>query len=535
MERREFLRTLVGGVSLSALDWDSLPRGKGGTGDRYDAVIIGAGLGGLSCAAAFARQGFRPLVLERQDKPGGYATTFSRPGGFTFDASLHSTTVGERNGVLNQIPGVPEITDVKFVLLPSLYRAVYPEHTIIVPQKNVAGYMEILCSLFPGERQGIMDLFGDMKGLSQDVEKFSRGNIDMARFQEDAPVLSRCFSLTWGQMMDFRLRDPKLKGILSSLWGYFGLPPSRLSCFYYALPLMGYLQSGGCYPAGRSQAMSNAIVRFIESRGGNVLLNTGVKEILTGEGTARGVRTDDGREFLAKAVVSNVSTHETFRTMLNQPDFLKEYLGNLDRYSVSLSCFQVFLGLKTDLVKAAGIADSEIFFNTGYDHERSYASAVKADLEGGPYGLTLYDNVYSGYSPAGKNTVNIMVLQGYDHWKEYESDYFKGKKEAYRLEKERMAAILIRNVEETLLPGLSGAVEVMEIGTPLTNVRYTGNYRGAIYGWDQTVDNSGNRRLGHGTPLKNLYLAGAWTRPGHGYPAVLSSGVECFGEIMKSW
>jgi prolycopene isomerase len=336
-------------------------------------------------------------------------------------------------------------------------------------------------------------------------------------------------------MMDARLRDPKLKGILSSLWGYFGLPPSRLSCFYYALPLMGYLQSGGCYPAGRSQTISDAIVRFIESHGGKVLLNTGVKEILTGEGTARGVRTDDGREFLARAVVSNVSAHETFRTMLNQPDVLKEYLGKLDRYSVSLSCFQVFLGLKTDLVKSAGAVDSELFFNTGYDHEQSYASALRADVEDGGYGLTLYDNVYAGYSPPGKNTVNIMVLQGYDHWKEYESDYFKGNKDAYRLEKERMAAVLIRKVEGTLLPGLSRAVEVMEIGTPLTNVRYTGNYRGAIYGWDQTVDNSGNRRLGHGTPVKNLYLAGAWTRPGHGYPAVLWSGVECFGEIMKSW
>ena len=75
----------------------------------------------------------------------------------------------------------------------------------------------------------------------------------------------------------------------------------------------------------------------------------------------------------------------------------------------------------------------------------------------------------------------------------------------------------------------------MEIGTPLTNVRYTGNHRGAIYGWDQTVDNSTPRRLGHSTPIKNLYLSGAWTNPGHGYGAVISSGLECFGEIVRSW
>ena len=73
------------------------------------------------------------------------------------------------------------------------------------------------------------------------------------------------------------------------------------------------------------------------------------------------------------------------------------------------------------------------------------------------------------------------------------------------------------------------------MATPLTNVRYTANPRGAIYGWDQTVDNSGAARVGHETPVRNLYLAGAWSRPGHGYGAVIPSGLECFAEIMRSW
>jgi prolycopene isomerase len=162
-------------------------------------------------------------------------------------------------------------------------------------------------------------------------------------------------------------------------------------------------------------------------------------------------------------------------------------------------------------------------------------AAVNAKMDNTGYGLTLYDNLYKGYSPEGKNTLSIMVLQGYDHWKEYEADYFKGKKTAYRAEKERMADILIKKVEGTLLPGLSSAIEVKEIATPLTNVRYTGNYRGAIYGWDQTLNNSGQSRLPHRTPIKNLYLSGAWTSPGHGYGAVIGSGLQCFGEIMSSW
>ncbi len=55
-----------------------------------------------------------------------------------------------------------------------------------------------------------------------------------------------------------------------------------------------------------------------------------------------------------------------------------------------------------------------------------------------------------------------------------------------------------------------------------------------MHGWDQTVNNSGNTRVGHNTPVKNLYMAGAWSRPGHGYGAVIPSGVECFAEIVKN-
>ncbi len=317
--------------------------------------------------------------------------------------------------------------------------------------------------------------------------------------------------------------------------GYYGLPPSRLSCYYYALPTIGYLSQGGYYARGTSQKISSAIARYIGDKGGKVLLRTPVTEILVKDHAAVGVRTADGRQYTARVVVSNASAHATFRSMMNEADFLKDYLARLDSYSVSLSAFQVFLGLKTDLIHKLGIPDSEVFYHGGYDPESEYQVAVNADVERGWYGLMLYDNLYPGYSPKGKNTINIIVLQGYDHWKQYEPDYRKGNKSAYRAEKQRMARILISKVENTLLPGLSKSIEVTEAGSPLTHARYTGNYRGAIYGWDQTLNNSGPSRLSHKTPIKNLYLAGAWTTPGHGYGGVIYSGLQCFAEIMKTW
>lgn len=539
VDRRDFLKYLLGGLSLMAFDWSVFPRGSGAqaASDEYDAVIIGSGLGGLSCAAAFARQGFRPLVIEKHSKPGGYATTFKRSGGFVFDVSLHSTTVGERNGVHNLIPGFPEIADVEFVPHPDLYRAVFPEHDIRVPQKDPKGYLDILVGLFPGEAAGIQGLFEDMKGVSDDIAKYSAagGQVDMANFPMEYPHLFKNFARTWGQMVDDRISDPKLKAIVSTQWGYYGLPPSRLAALYYAMPAASYLEEGGFYPRGRSQDISNAFVKFIEGKGGKVLLKTRVEKILVEGGAAHGVQTADGKVHKGKVVVSNANAVDTFRAMLDPAAVPADYLSKLDGYSVSLSAFQVFLGLNKDLIRETGTKDSEIFVAEGYDDDAAYKAAAEADVENGGYGITLYDAIYNGYSPEGKNTVNIIALQGYDHWEKYASDYSKGEKTAYKAEKERMARILIEKAEKRFLPGLSKAIEVMEVGTPLTNVRYTGNYRGAIYGWDQTVQNSGGSRLPQKTPVKNLFLTGAWTRPGHGYSAVIWSGLQCFGEIMREW
>ena len=539
LPRRDFLKMLAVTFSATAFDWDAFPIGPflPRSENDYDAIIIGSGLGGLSCAAAFARQGFKPLVIEQHDKPGGFATAFTRPGGFRFDVSLHSTTVGERNGVYNLIQGFPELTEVEFLLHPSLFRVIYPDYDIRVAQRDVPGYIKRVTDLFPDEKDGIAGLMEDMGGLAKDIGRLSaaKGNVDMSRFTQDFPYLAGLHAKTWGEMVDVRIKNPKLKAVLSSQWGYYGLPPSKLSCFYYALPFMGYLTYGGFYPKGRSQDISNAFVKFIEGHGGSVMLDTKVRRILLKDGTAVGVTTADGKTYNSKVVVSNANAFDTFRTMLPDQHLTAEYEEKWKQYSVSLSCFQVFLGLKEDVVRKAGVTDSEIFIETSYDPDESYAGMLSGEVEHAGLGISLYDNVDSTYSPAGKNTVNILTLQGFGPWEKFEKDYFAGNKEAYRKEKERMADVLIQRAEERLLPGLTKAIEIKEIGTPLTNLRYTSNYRGAIYGWDQTVNNSGNMRVGHATPIKNLYLAGAWSRPGHGYGAVIPSGLECFGEIMQTW
>jgi len=338
--RRDILATFLAALPLPALDWAALPDAQRSAKDpdQFDAVVVGSGLGGLSCAAAF-----------------------QRPGGFTFDVSLHSTSVGERNGIRNLIDGFPEISAVEFVPHPYLYRAIFPEH--------------------------------DINRIST-----ARTSLDMSRFPADFPTLSRCANQTWGAMMDYRIRDPKLKALVSVMWAYYGLPPSRLATFYYALPTLGYLEAGGYYPKGRSQTISDALVKLIEARGGKVLLGTRVERILVKDGAVYGVLCAGRWEFRARAVVSNASAWTTFHQLLETSKEAEEYKTHMAAFSVSLSCFQVFLGLKKDLAKDLSGKDSEIFVEPGYDLEASYEAARKADVANCGMGVTLYDNLFPGYS-----------------------------------------------------------------------------------------------------------------------------------------
>ena len=219
-------------------------------------------------------------------------------------------------------------------------------------------------------------------------------------------------------------------------------------------------------------------------------------------------------------MVSNANAYDTVHTMLPPGTAPTEYLARMEKFSVSLSSFQIFLGLKKNLVREIGIKDTEIFHESGYEADASYRASLHADVEHGGWCVMLYDNVYRGYSPQGKNTLSILALQGYDHWLPYEVDYFKNRKDAYRREKERLADILIDKVGQTLLPGLRRAIEVKEIGTPLTNVRYTGNYRGAVYGWIRRSTTPG--RGACPTPRRSRIS----TSPVHGHDRAMATAVS---------
>ncbi|MCK5837267.1 MAG: hypothetical protein KAH09_08380, partial [Desulfobacula sp.] len=153
----------------------------------------------------------------------------------------------------------------------------------------------------------------------------------------------------------------------------------------------------------------------------------------------------------------------------------------------------------------------------------------KKDLAKSGIGITIYNNLFKDYSVPGKSTLSIMCLSDFAPWKKFEEDYFNDQKEAYNKEKERIAQSFIQRVEQRLIPGLSDSIEVMEIGTPLTNIFYTQNPEGAIYGFDRDMSHLKTR-----TPIKGLYLASAWSHGG-GYTPVMMAGRETATLVLKDF
>lgn len=510
MKRRDFIKTGAAGAATVAIDWSMFPvcARADYAENEFDAIIIGAGLGGLTCAAAFARQGFKPLVLEKRSKVGGYASTFETPEGFVFDFSLRATTAQDRDGVLNLMPLFPEISEVEFVLYPEFYRAVFPGHEVSVANRDFKSYLGNLKRHFPRESEGIDSLFLAIRENPQTMAGKS-----------------------WAEVMDSHLGNPELKAILSVLWLYYGLPPSRISGSTYAFPSLGFLAGGAYYPLGGSQAISNAFAGYIERHGGAVHRNAEVVRILEKDGAACGVKVAGGQEFTARAVVSNVSPSAT-SGMLTDGDGRQSFGPATKELEPGISAFEVFLGLDRDLVGSLNISEAQIFEEKSYDLDASYNASLAGDLEACAALVTLYDNIYQGYSPKGKNTVSIIVAQDYGIWQDLEADYFAGNKTAYNERKQGMAARLIRRVENTLLPGLADAIQVQKVFTPISCVEITGSDRGAIYGWETGPDTEKPSRT---TPMDGLYLSGAWTQPGAGQVGVMRSGLGCFKDIVKTW
>jgi phytoene dehydrogenase-like protein len=489
---------------------------------RYDVIVAGAGLGGLSAAAFLARRGRKVLLLERHIIPGGYATSFVR-GRFEFEVALHELSgIGPQrdSSFYRYLTDIGVAERLELVTFSDLYRSVFPGLDLRLPAGEDA-YVQTLTQAFPHEADGIARFVGRVLTLESEVSQmeaqFSKGGLTLpmllkvpARF----PNCLRYLPATWDQVLHRDVKDPQARAVLSQYWGYFGLPPSRCSFFYFAIGLASYIRWGASYPKGRSQALASAFLAAIEALGGETRMGCGVARVLSRDGRATGVVAEDGTQYECDALVSNVDPVTLCQDLIGLEQVSPKWLKKLEYSRIGPSSVNVYMGVGKP-PEAIGATDHEVFVNRDYDMDDHHGKMARIGPPGA-IAVTCYNRVYPEISPPGTSQVVLTALAYGDPW-------LKVSPVDYVATKHRVAHAMI-DMAETICPGLRAATETIEVSTPLTNLRYAGNVNGAIYGfeqppWDHTV-----LRLSHQGPLEGLYLTGAWTQPGGGFQPVIMSG-----------
>lgn len=464
----------------------------------YDAIVIGAGVAGLVCAAFLAKCGKKVLMVEQHFIPGGYCTSFKRKG-FTFDAAVHHIGGCGKWSVVGRCFKTLGI-GMDFYPLDPMDHLIFPNFSIEIPA-DLDEYIARLQNRYPVEKDNIKDFF-------QDFIKLYRATFN----NEKSQIIDKYKDQTYSEMLDAFFKNDELKMILAGQWGYIGLPPTQASAIAMCQMMINYLKDGAFFPAGGTQEFANAIFKKFIDFGGHVMLSSRVKKILLNGNSVKGIKLQDGKEIPSGLVVSNIDARQTFFDLLEgklDSSFVKKVEGMRE----SCSFFLLYLGVGGDVDLAK--------VKRGFYHTATDASTMDKEW--------LYISVPTKISPTlaplNKQIISVVVYlnkamyKNVTDWKSF---------------KESMTLQTINRLE-SYIPNLNKYIEVKESATPKTLERYTSNTNGAAYGWEVAVDQMWENRLPQKTPIENLYLTGHWTRPGPGICAVVSSGWGVANLIMENW
>jgi prolycopene isomerase len=489
--------------------------------ENNDVVVIGAGLGGLVCALELARNGFKVCVLEQHHLPGGYAQAFRRKG-YHFDVSLHHAGGFDPGGMTHGVLGdLGVLGKLHLHRRERLFTAHYPDFSIAMPN-DVEGGARELCGLCPAEAGKLVALLEHLRLLKYHV-------IGPWLDPEFALPVEQTLALrhvgdTLGTVFRSFVSDPRLLAVLGQLWMYIGLPPSQ-SCATFSSCVFGSAFTEGSYHiVGGGEALAAAMVERLRELGSECVNRAQVARIGLEGGAVSHVELTDGRQVAARTVVSNANPYQTFFDLIPGEEVSRVFRHRLSQMKSSLSMVSTYLGLDcrpSDL----GMTGGNSFFCHSLDHDEAYARCLNREFDRTDWCLTNYEKADEAMAPPGGGVVSIAELTPAADWLEMDKGSYKENKEKL---KDRLLAKYAQR-----FPGLTEHVAVHEFATPRTMVRYTGNHLGAVYGLAQTIDQAGSRRLRNKTPIKGLYLTGAWTWAGGGYEGAMMTGIQTAASVFQ--
>lgn len=477
---------------------------------KYDVIIIGAGLGGLTAGATLAREGKKVLLLEQHDRPGGCATTFKRRD-FTMEVGLHEMDGLHPGDTKTRIFRELGIFDrVTFLELPEFYRFYNGRQDLVIPH-DAALASGILKEAFPGEENGIDSYFYHLLN--------ARRIMVQHRGQPEKSI---------GAFLDEIITNDDLKLVLLGNLAYFHDDPYSLSWLYYLTAQGSYFQGRANFIRGGSQQLSNALKEIIEEHGGEVRVNCLVTSIdyqgsLPAGVTFRMVRGKEqgsssvsGKEIIVNAAVPTLAGH------LLSPADGKKLSENLTGNQIGASLLTVYFGFKKPLRELGYTHYSTFVFDPTVNFQKDIPENNHADFGKRSFTLVDYSQVDAGLAPEGKGVGAVCCVDYPEDWEDLD-------KEEYERLKGDVADTFSERCER-LIPGFMNAVEYAEVGTALTVERFTRNPRGAVYGFAQHPD----RPTAYLKALpENVHIASAWGKYGGGFSGAILCGYMTASELLR--
>lgn len=496
---------------------------------KMDAIVIGAGNGGLTAAAFLAKEGKKTLLVERHNLPGGFATSFKR-GRFEFEASLHELCGFGKNPGQGDVRKIFEslgIADkIEWADIPAAYRMITLDDKKTTDASmpfGIDAYIDKMEEYVPGSKPSMKKLFDLAEEIQKTTEFFGslKGNYTANAVKE---ILKNHmnFVRTAGYSVNdvlVALKVPKsARDIFKAYWCYLGVDCDEASFIHYISMIRLYLAYGAVIPKARSHEMSSAILDAFEGLGGEVWFNAHVEKINLENGRANSITLQDGTKVYADHIICNTSPHNVFGKMIDQMDVPDYELRRANARKLGARGLSVFLGMNKS-AEELGIEDHSYFIYNTVDSKKQYELMQKIETNDVLAAVCL-NKADPDCSPEGTSILYFTTLYTDDAFRDVKpEDYFKTK--------QFIAERMIMNFEKALGIKIRDSIEEIEIATPMTYARYTDTPQGAIYGyeaqaWDGIVPRIMMESMEESIP--GLRFAGGFGTQLSGYSATIASG-----------